>query len=157
MQPRTHTPDRTTVDADGREATTFALKRACNGCGLELGDLDGRDVDAHGNTADVRGECSNCAPLVELETAGCRTWQLTRRNIAEIDDAVDRDGIYAKGYWQDVDGKLTVVGLRIGTGETRIVARFGDWIIRHPDGRWSVHKAPASGGPVDPETFLTGE
>jgi len=82
-------------------------------------------------------------PLAELEATGCRTWQLTRQNIAQIDDEIDKDGIYAKGYWQDVDGKLTVVGLRIGVGETRLVARFGDWIARHPDGRWTVHKAPA--------------
>jgi hypothetical protein len=83
-------------------------------------------------------------PAVEAEAAGCKTWQLTRRNIGRIDDEVDRDGIYAKGYWQEVDGKLTVVGLRIGSGEDRVVARFGDTVIRHPDGRWSVQPAPAA-------------
>ncbi|MEU6054186.1 hypothetical protein ABZ829_27670 [Streptomyces xanthochromogenes] len=69
-----------------------------------------------------------------------QTWQLTRNNFNQIDDAIDRDGIYAKGYWEDVDGKLTVTGLRIGTGETRLLARFGDSITRHPDGRWTVRK-----------------
>ena len=38
--PRTHTPDRT--NADG--STTIKLKRACNGCGQLLGDVDNRDV-----------------------------------------------------------------------------------------------------------------
>ncbi|MBL3664466.1 hypothetical protein JL475_00200 [Streptomyces sp. M2CJ-2] len=142
MQPCTHTPDRTTVDADGRESTTFALKRACNGCGHLLGDLDGRDVDADGNTTDVRGECPNCAPLVELEAAGCRTWQLTPRSFPRIDWELDRLDVFAKGYTEYVDGKLTVVGMRIGVKPNHVVARFGDWIIRHPDGGFTIHKTP---------------
>ncbi|PBC72328.1 MULTISPECIES: hypothetical protein [unclassified Streptomyces] len=71
-------------------------------------------------------------------------WQLSRYNLNQIDDQIDRDGIYAKGYWQTVDGNLQVVGLRIGTGETRqprIVAKFGDTILRHPDGTYSVRTA----------------
>lgn len=72
-----------------------------------------------------------------------RTWQLTRANLPEIDDAIDQDGIYAKGYWQTVDNQLKVVGLRIGTGETRLVAYFGDTITRRPDGTWAVQ--PAAG------------
>ncbi|MEC4016036.1 hypothetical protein [Streptomyces sp. H27-D2] len=137
---RPNTPDRV---EDGRKTTTFHLRRACNGCGQHLGDVDNRDVDDRGNLTDVRGECDHCRPLVALEAAGCRTWRLTRRNLPEIDDEVDRDGIYAKGYWEYVDGKLRVTGLRIGSGETRIVAYFGDWIIRRPDGCFTVHKAPS--------------
>ncbi|MFF3547131.1 hypothetical protein ACFYXD_35500 [Streptomyces platensis] len=71
-------------------------------------------------------------------------WQLSRYNLSQIDDQIDRDGIYAKGYWEDVDGYLTVTGLRIGTGETRqprIVARFGDFITRSTDGTYSVRPA----------------
>ncbi|WP_330479906.1 hypothetical protein OG301_38870 (plasmid) [Streptomyces platensis] len=71
-------------------------------------------------------------------------WQLTRYNLSQIDDQIDRDGIFAKGYWQTVDGRLQVVGLRIGTGETRqprIVARFGDFIIRDGNGTYSVRPA----------------
>lgn len=84
---------------------------------------------------------------VTVDADGCRTWQLTPRNITAVDDEVDRDGIYAKGYWGDVDGKLQVVGLRIGaSGEGRIVARYGDHVIRHPDGRWTVRHAPADTG-----------
>lgn len=142
MTERTHTPDRVAVDADGRKTTTFKIKRACNGCGQHLGDADNRDVDEHGNLTDVRAECVRCAPLVELEAQGCKTWQLTPRNIAAVDGAVDRDGIYAKGFFE-WDGDRTVcVGLRIGAGETRIVAYYGDHVIRHPDGRWTVRHAP---------------
>ncbi|MGW3400753.1 hypothetical protein [Streptomyces zhihengii] len=118
------------------------MKRACNGCGQHLGDADNRDVDNHGNLTDVRSECHNCRPLVELEAAGCKTFHLTLRTIARIDNLVDRDGHYAKGYFEAVDGKTTCVGLRIGTGEDRIVARYGDHLVRHPDGTWTVHQAP---------------
>ncbi|MEW1754148.1 hypothetical protein [Streptomyces angustmyceticus] len=71
-------------------------------------------------------------------------WQLSRHNLNQIDDQIDRDGIYAKGYWQTVDGNLQVVGLRIGTGETRqprIVAKFGDFITRDANGTYSVRPA----------------
>ncbi|MEU6597904.1 hypothetical protein [Streptomyces flaveolus] len=141
---RTNTPDRVTVHPDGRKTTHIKIKRCCNGCGAVLGDADNRDVDTNGNLTDVRTECDHCRPLVELEAAGCRTWQLTPRNITRIDDLVDHDGHYAKGYFQAIDGKPTCVGLRIGTGETRIVARYGDHLIRHPNGTWTVHPAPAT-------------
>lgn len=142
MAARAHTPDLKKINNEGRTTTTFHLKRACNGCGQHLGDLDNRDIDQHGNITDVRAECAHCQPLVELEAQGCRTWQLTPRSINQIDDAIDHDGIYAKGYFEAVDNKTVCVGLRIGTGETRLVARYGDWVIRHPKGRWSVHHAP---------------
>ncbi|MEU7044980.1 hypothetical protein AB0A77_28530 [Streptomyces varsoviensis] len=65
--------------------------------------------------------------------------QLTRANLSEIDDALDRAGVFAKAYWEYVDGRLTVVGLRIGDGRPdRIVARFGDTIVRHSDGTHTV-------------------
>ncbi|MFD9463507.1 hypothetical protein [Streptomyces sp. NPDC060027] len=142
MQPRTNTPDRKTVNDEGRTVTSIKVKRACNGCGTLLGDADNRDVDNRGELTDVRAECDHCRPLVELEDSGCTTWRLTRRAIGAIDDELDRLGVYAKGYWQEVDGKLTVVGLRVGTGETRVVAFFGDWLIRHPDATFAIHKAP---------------
>lgn len=71
-------------------------------------------------------------------------WQLSRYNLHQIDDQIDSDGIYAKGYREDVDGHLAVTGLRIGTGETRqprIIARFGDFIIRDANGTYSVRPA----------------
>jgi hypothetical protein len=67
---RTHTPDVITHGEDGQSVTrTVKLKRACNGCGQLLGDIDDRDVDGHGNLTDVRTECSHCAPLVARATA----------------------------------------------------------------------------------------
>ncbi|MFH8926334.1 hypothetical protein ACH4D4_04695 [Streptomyces pristinaespiralis] len=142
MNARTNAPDRVEVNEQGEKVTTFSLKRACNGCGQLVGDVDNRDVDERGNLTDVRGECDHCRPLVELEAAGCRTWEVTPRSINRVDDELDRLDVYAKGYWQEVDGKLQVVGLRVGTGETRVVARFGDWLIAHPNGKFTVHKAP---------------
>lgn len=135
---RTRTPDH--ENADG--STTFHLKRCCNGCGQKLGDLADWDVDARGELTDVRGECGHCKPLVDAEAAGARTWELTRRSIGRIDHELDRLDVFAKGYWQYVDGKNTIVGLRVGAGEDRVVAYFDDWIIRHPDGTFTVHAAP---------------
>lgn len=147
VTPRTNTPDVITYGNDGQSVTrTIKVKRACNGCGQHLGDIDNRDVDEHGNLTDVRAECTHCAPLVELEAAGCRTWQLTPRSHARIDHEIDRLGEFAKAYTQCVDGRITSVGIRIGVRPVYVVARYGDWIVRHPDGRWSVHKAPATAG-----------
>ena len=136
--PRTNTPDR--VNDDG--STTIVLKRCCNGCGQHVGDVT--DDELNGPLGDVRSECAHCRPLVALEAAGCRTWRLTERSFSRVANEVDRmrPWVFAKGYWQEVDGKLQVVGLRVGTGETRVVALYGDWLIRHPDGTFAVHKAP---------------
>ena len=82
--------------------------------------------------------------LAEARAAGCATWEVTESSVNRVDDELDRLGVYAKGYWQEVDGKLTVVGLRVGTGETRVVAHFGDWLVMHPDGSFTVHAAPAA-------------
>ncbi|WP_438479131.1 hypothetical protein [Streptomyces asiaticus] len=145
IAPRTNTPDRVEINAEGRKVTTVKLKRACNGCGQYLGDADNRDVDEHGNLTDVRGECGNCRPVVEAEAEGCRTWQLTPRSFARVAHEIDqcRPWIFSKSYWQTVNAELQVVGLRIGQYPDHVVARFGDWIIRHPDGGFAVHEAPA--------------
>ncbi|WP_200309512.1 hypothetical protein [Streptomyces adelaidensis] len=145
---RTNTPDVITVGADGNKTTTFKIKRACNGCGQHLGDADNRDVDDNGNLADVRAECQHCAPLVELEAAGCKTWKLTPRSYGLIDHELDRDGVFTKQFTELVDGRTTTVGMRIGIKPGHVVARFGDWIIRHPDGGFTVHAAPALSGPA---------
>lgn len=146
ITPRTNTPDVVTVGADGRKTTTVKLKRACNGCGQHLGDVTDRDVDDHGNLTDVRGECEHCRPLVELEAAGCATWELTPRSYARVAHEIDRlkPWVFTKGYWQNVNGELQIVGLRVGQYPDHVVAFWGDWIVRHPDGRFTVHKAPAS-------------
>lgn len=144
MNPRTDTPDRVHTNDEGRKVTRVTLKRACNGCGQYLGDADARDADNHGNLTDVRAECDHCRPLVDLEATGCKTWELTPRSISRIADEIDRlrPWVFTKGYWKEVDGKLQVVGLRIGERPDHVVAFWGDWIVRHPDGHFTIHKAP---------------
>lgn len=144
MTTRTNTPDR--INADG--STTITMKRCCNGCGQSLGDADNRDVDDNGNLTDVRAECDHCRPLVEAEAQGCRTWELTPRSYPRVDWEIDRLGVFTKQFTEMVDGKVTTVGMRIGVKPGHVVARFGDWIIRHPDGQWTVHKAPAADQPT---------
>ncbi|WNI19126.1 hypothetical protein [Actinacidiphila sp. ITFR-21] len=146
MSARTFTPDVRSVNAEGRAVTTVHMKRGCNGCGTLLGDIDDRDVDDRGNLTDVRAECPNCAPVVELEKAGCRTWRVTERSVSNVDRELDRLNVFAKGYWQEVGGKLTVVGLRVGIGQTRVVAYWGDWLVRHPDGHFTVLAGPQQAG-----------
>lgn len=69
-------------------------------------------------------------------------WQLSRHNLSQIDDQIDSDGIFAKGYWEFVDGSLVVTGLRIGSSYTdRVVAKFGDFISRAANGTYSVRPA----------------
>jgi len=143
MNARTFTPDR--VNDDG--SRTITMKRCCNGCGVKLGDVEDRDIDDNGNLTDVRSECPNCRPLVELEAQGCKTWQVTRRNIRGVDHELDRLDVFAKDFTEYVGDRLTVVGLRVGEKPGHVVARFGDWIIRHPDGGFTVHKAPAEATP----------
>ena len=69
---------------------------------------------------------------------------LTVDNLPRFDDWLDALGIYAKGYWEEVDGKLAVTGLRIGSGADRVVAKYGDTIIRHADGSFSTRTAEAA-------------
>lgn len=147
--PRTHTPDRITVGEDGRKTTTIKVQRACNGCGTLLGDVNNIEIDraiAGLPPLDARAECGHCRPLVELEAQGCTTWELTPRSYSHVAHEIDqlKPWIFTKGYWQEIDGELQIVGLRIGTGEDRVVAYFGDWIIRHPDGHFTTHKGPTA-------------
>lgn len=147
MTARTNTPDQTHVNDEGRTVTTIKVKRACNGCGTLLGDV--ADVEVERAIAglpplDVRAECGHCRPLVELEAQGCQTWELTPRSYSLVAHEIDqlKPWTFTKGYWQEVDGELQVVGLRIGQYPDHVVAYFGDWIIRHPDRSFTVHKAP---------------
>jgi hypothetical protein len=82
---------------------------------------------------------------VELEAAGCEAWYFTPRSYARVAHEIDqlRPGVFTKAFWRPADGKLC---LRIGHSPNHVVAQFGDWIIRHPDGRWSVHAGPAADG-----------
>lgn len=79
---------------------------------------------------------------IPLPTQSTTEWQLSRHNLSQIDDQIDSDGIFAKGFWEFVDGSLVVTGLRIGSGYTdRLVAKFGDFIIRDANGTYSVRPA----------------
>jgi len=71
--------------------------------------------------------------------------QLTPDNLEEVDGWLDRADQFAKPYWETVDGRLTVTGLRIGSGVGRTVARFGDTIVRHPDGTHTVRRDTEAG------------
>lgn len=165
MTARTNTPDEKITREDGTTSTRIRIKRCCNGCGKVLGDADDRDVDDHGNLNDVRAECSFCLPLLELERNGCVVRQLTERSIGDLWRWIDNGKPFyipsdTKTYGPDgtpiygPDGTppgLKVDGLSVyNTGakdpnDRRHVARFGDWIIRHPNGRWSVCKAEIVG------------
>lgn len=70
---------------------------------------------------------------------------LTVDNLTRFDNWLDKLGVFAKPYWEPVDGKLAVTGLRIGSNYAdRVVARFGDMIIRRADGSFYVRQAVAS-------------
>lgn len=66
---------------------------------------------------------------------------LTVDNEGRFDRWLDDLGVFTKGYWEFVDGKLVTTGLRIGSGADRVVAKYGDTIIRHADGHFSVRQA----------------
>lgn len=66
---------------------------------------------------------------------------LTEATFSRIDRWLDTIDVFAKGYWEEVDGKLVTTGLRIGTKPGHVVAKFGDTIIRHADGSFSVRTA----------------
>jgi hypothetical protein len=146
MSARTFTPDWVETTDDGRTRTHITMKRVCNGCGEYVGDVTDAEMDCAIDgrpLPDVRNECEHCSPVVEAEAAGCRTWQLTPQSYGRIDHELDQDGVFTKAYTQAIGRKIATVGMRIGVKPGHIVARFGDWIIRHPDGTFTIHKAPA--------------
>ncbi|MFI2031902.1 hypothetical protein [Streptomyces buecherae] len=73
-------------------------------------------------------------------------WLLTPDTLAAIDDLIDRDGVFAKGYYERISDSTVITGLRIGSGPGRVVARFGDTIVRHADGTYSVRHAVVETG-----------
>ncbi|MFD7622075.1 hypothetical protein [Streptomyces sp. NPDC059802] len=66
----------------------------------------------------------------------CRT--LTPSNLYEVDTWLDNAGVFAKQFWEQVDGELVITGLRIGHDKHRIVAKFGNTIVRHYGGTHTV-------------------
>lgn len=60
---RLDTPPTHHTDTDGRTYEQRFIKRACNGCGTELGDAHQAEIDAAvvgQPLPDVRGECPVC-------------------------------------------------------------------------------------------------
>lgn len=91
------------------------------------------------------GECDHCRPLVELEAAGGKTWQLTPRSYPRVDHEIDRLGVFTKNFTRaGTDGRLEVVGMRVGHRPDHVVAFFGDWIVMDLEGKFTVHSAPAA-------------
>ncbi|MFF1348451.1 hypothetical protein ACFVZJ_21150 [Streptomyces sp. NPDC058322] len=89
--------------------------------------------------------CMTANPFIpELHTddcddtscARCRT--LTPSNLYDVDTWLDNANVFAKQYREQVDGELVITGLRIGQGENRVIAMFGNTIVRHYDGRHTV-------------------
>lgn len=108
----------------------IAAERICTACS----EAPAEEGGYWGQT--VAWPCKHIAPNPE----GCRTWQLTPRNISRIDNEIDKYGTFAKGYWAAGEtGRLECIGLRIGERPNHVIAFYGDWIIRHPDGRFTVH------------------
>ncbi|MEU8623229.1 hypothetical protein [Streptomyces sp. NPDC048669] len=66
----------------------------------------------------------------------CRT--LTPANLYEVDTWLDNRNVFTKQFTESVDGELIVTGLRIGERPNHVVAKFGNTIVRHYDGRHTV-------------------
>ncbi|OMI34469.1 hypothetical protein [Streptomyces sparsogenes] len=65
---------------------------------------------------------------------------LTEKTLYAVDNWLDKAGVFAKQYTRYVDDKLTTVGLRIGEKPGHLVAYFGDTIVRHTDGTYTVRR-----------------
>jgi len=80
----------------------------------------------------------------ELHTDDCddtscvRCRVLTPSNLYGVDTWLDKAGVFAKQFREYDEGELVITGLRIGHGEDRIVAKFGNTIVRHYDGSHTV-------------------
>lgn len=104
------------------------------GHGAAVVSVDGYSGGIHLTHVDPAPDCTDTFEL-----------PLTRCNLNAVDNWLDKAGVFAKGYWESVDGRLTVTGLRIGSDyKDRVVAKFGDTIVRHANGTHTVRKAVAS-------------
>jgi hypothetical protein len=72
------------------------------------------------------------------DTSCVRCQVLTPSNLYTVDTWLDNAGVFAKQYRENVAGELIVTGLRIGQRPDHAVARFGNTIVRHVDGRHTV-------------------
>lgn len=87
-----------------------------------------------------------------------QSWELVPSNHHEVDDALDADGIYAKGYYTSVDGTTVVDGIKFGADPfKRQVARYGDIITRVAHGAWTVTKAEPAPAKVSHPNRANGD
>jgi predicted nucleic acid-binding Zn-ribbon protein len=69
---RTWTYSERRTNEAGRVVTRMTVKRACNGCGVLLGDVTEAEIDgavAGEPMSDVRGECPTCTPFCAAAAA----------------------------------------------------------------------------------------
>lgn len=57
-----------------------------------------------------------------------QTIVLGQDNVEAVDQMLDDLGIFAKPYTASIDGKITVIGMRIGEKPRHIIAFWGDSI-----------------------------
>ncbi|MFG2734431.1 hypothetical protein ACGFX7_06370 [Streptomyces harbinensis] len=81
------------------------------------------------------------AAVLPLSRVDAGPWKLTPENYGHIDEATDRDNTFAKQYTAALDGQIVTVGMRIGERPDRVIARFGDVIVRHGSGVYTVRSA----------------
>jgi len=81
------------------------------------------------------------------DTSCIRCQVLTPANLYRVDTWLDNAGVFTKQYRENVAGELIITGLRIGHRPNHAIAKFGNTIVRHYDGRHTVR----------PTTHPTGE
>ncbi|WP_432051768.1 hypothetical protein [Streptomyces xiamenensis] len=81
------------------------------------------------------------AAVLPLSRVDVGPWKLTPENYGHIDEATDRDNAFAKQYTAALNGQIVTVGMRIGERPNRIIARFGDTIVRLNAGTYIVRAA----------------
>jgi hypothetical protein len=102
-------------------------------------------VSVHGYAGGITLDHVDIDPASPLRDGERLAHTLTVENLPRFDDWLDKLDVFAKGYWETVDGKLAVTGLRIGSDYAdRVVARFGDTIIWQADGSFTVRTAVTS-------------
>lgn len=72
----------------------------------------------------------------DVSCVACRL--LLSTTLYSIDTWLDNRNVFAKQFTENVEGELVVTGLRIGHRPDHVVAKFGDVIVRHYDGRHTV-------------------
>ncbi|NEA52348.1 hypothetical protein [Streptomyces sp. SID10815] len=100
---RPNTPDR--INPDG--SRTIKTKRACNGCGISLGDISDDEWTAAINgrpLPDVRRECPSCAPTAP--PAACNPMKVFGGDMLCLEGECDHDGVSTESYCEEVGEEI---------------------------------------------------